>query len=990
MDYTKLFRNLKITVMLFLILHATRLPAQKSGYFQQEVNYTINVTLNDRRHELSAYESIQYINNSAQSLEFICFHLWPNAYSNNNTCLGKQLFLLHGKQKLFSNVKNEGFIDSLDFHAGNEKISWEPMPDMPDVCKLNLKEPLHPADTVVITTPFHVKIPDGNISRLGHTGWAYQISQWYPKPAVYDMEGWHPMPYLDQGEFYSEFGSFRVTITLPEDYTVGASGDLLTQSEIAHLNALASDSSWMFMHPRPAGKFPSGKKMKTIQYLGTGIHDFAWFADRQFHVLKGKVILPSGKKVTTYSMFTDVEAYLWLNSITYINNAIARFSEWIGEYPYNSYTAVQSALAAGSGMEYPGITVVGYAEDPYALDQVIAHEVCHSWFYSALASNERAYPFMDEGNTSAYETRYLDFYYPGIKMWEVYFKNKKMARFLDIDKLPADRMPEMEWLVEARKNLEQPATLPAPEFTEVNYSNIVYYKTGKAFNMLRNYLGDQSFDSIMHDFYRQWKQRHPYPSDLRKIFEKESGKDLSWFFNDLLGSTKRTDYKVMHLRGDSILIKNKGEMSPPFPVTGSNGDKDVFRKWSEGFTGKKWILLPDDDYTSVKINKEHIVPELYYLNNNTRNHGLFRKSDPISPRLLFSVEDPDQVSIMYTPLFNWNKLDGLMLGLAFNNGSLLVKRFEYTLLPFFRFKDAGISGRGKIAYNIMPFNSFIRKTSFSIEGMKFGALADRNYHSVRTGVDIYFRNNHLVNQVFQRVYGKFIEASDLFMLLQDQKPGVKYFWQAGYTLERTLPVNPFSFEAGFESGTSYQKASALLNYRYSYYGINNGLDIRLFAGGMLNSVSERPFYSLAPSARTGSELYLFQGEFPDRFERPPHFWSKQMIITEGGLVSPVTDSTGYSRWLLSASFSSSLPGKAGKVPIKPFMNVLYNNNSVNGSPLFFETGLKAGVWGFFEIHVPLLVSKNISEILPTVRERIRFVLSLDTFLRFRLSNNRMN
>jgi hypothetical protein len=228
------------------------------------------------------------------------------------------------------------------------------------------------------------------------------------------------------------------------------------------------------------------------------------------------------------------------------------------------------------------------------------------------------------------------------------------------------------------------------------------------------------------------------------------------------------------------------------------------------------------------------------------------------------------------------------------------------------------------------------------------------------------------------------------MLLQDQKPGVKYFWQTGYTIDRTLPVNPFSFEAGFESGASYQKASALLNYRYSYNGVNNGMDIRLYAGGMLNSDHERPYYSLAPSARTGSELYLFQGEFPDRFERPPHFWSKQMIITEGGLISPVTDSTGYSKWLISASFSSSLPGIAGKAPIKPFMNVLYNDHPVNGSPLFFEAGLKAGVWGFFEVHVPLLVSKNLSEILPTVRDRIRFVLSLDTFLRFRLSNNRTN
>jgi hypothetical protein len=982
--------NSLVTVLLFLVLNAASAQDQTKGYFQQEVNYDINVTLNDRTHELSAYESVQYINKSPQSLQFIYFHLWPNAYSNNSTALGRQLFMLKGKQVLFDDPRTAGYIDSLDFRTGNEGISWELMPDMPDICRLNLKEPLEPGDTIIISTPFHVKIPNGNVSRLGHTGWSYQISQWYPKPAVYDMNGWHPMPYLDQGEFFSEFGSFDVSINIPEDYTVGASGDLQTESEISRLDLMASDSSWMFRRPGKGEDSPSGKGMKTLKYHGKQIHDFAWFADRQFHVLKGNVSLPSGKNVTTYSMFTDLEAYLWLNSITYINNAIGKFSGWIGEYPYNTFTAVQSALSAGSGMEYPGLTVIGYAEDPYTLDQVIAHEICHSWFYSYLASDERDYPYMDEGITSAYETRYLDYYYPGIKLWEVYLRNIRMAKFLHLDKLPADRMPEIEWLVQARKNLEQPSTLSAPEYTETNYSNIIYYKTGKAFNMLRNYLGDQLFDSLMHEYYAEWGNRHPYPDDLRKIFENGSGRDLSWFFDDLLGTTKRIDYKVIRLKDDSILVKNKGNMAPPFPVTGSMKDSDVFRKWSEGFTGMKWIRLPDEDYTSVKINKEHTVPEIYYLNNNIRKQGLFRRSDQVSPRLLYSLEDPDQVSVMYTPLLNWNKSDGLMLGLALNNGSLLEKHFEYTLIPFFRFKDAGISGKGKLEYNIFPYNSFIRKTSLSLEGIKFGASEIRNYHAVKAGVDIFFRDRHLVNQVFQRVYGKVIQASDLFMLLQDQSSQGRYFLQTGYTLDRMLPVNTYSFEAGLESGKHYQKAAATLNYRYSYPGRNNGLDVRLFAGAMLNRDRERPYYSLSPSSRTGSELYLFQGEFPDRFARFPHFWSRQMVITEGGLVSPVNDSTGYSRWLLSASFSSSLPGKAGRAPIKPFLNVLYNSRSVNGSPLFYEAGIKAGVWGFFEIHVPLLVSENISTILPTIKERIRFVLSLDTFMRLRLNSNQVN
>ena len=107
-------------------------------------------------------------------------------------------------------------------------------------------------------------------------------------------------------------------------------------------------------------------------------------------------------------MFTNQESYLWKKSIRYINSALSYFSRWNGDYPYNNFTAIQSALNAGSGMEYPGLTVIGLADDPYLLDEVISHEICHSWFYSALGSDERRFPFMDESITTANETRYMD------------------------------------------------------------------------------------------------------------------------------------------------------------------------------------------------------------------------------------------------------------------------------------------------------------------------------------------------------------------------------------------------------------------------------------------------------------------------------------------------------------------------------------------------------------------------------------------------------
>ena len=183
-------------------------------YFQQHVSYEIDVQLNDSDHTLSAFEKILYTNNSPDTLTYIWFHIWPNAYKNDSTALAKQLLRLGSTRFHYSKEKDRGYIDSLDFSVNGLSANWEVHPEWIDVIKLQLPSPLLPSDSVIIETPFFVKLPK-IFSRLGHSGKHYEITQWYPKPAVYDKDGWHPMPYLNMGEFYSEFGSFDVTITLP-------------------------------------------------------------------------------------------------------------------------------------------------------------------------------------------------------------------------------------------------------------------------------------------------------------------------------------------------------------------------------------------------------------------------------------------------------------------------------------------------------------------------------------------------------------------------------------------------------------------------------------------------------------------------------------------------------------------------------------------------------------------------------------------------------
>jgi hypothetical protein len=239
----------------------------------------------------------------------------------------------------------------------------------------------------------------------------------------------------------------------------------------------------------------------------------------------------------------------------------------------------------------------------------------------------------------------------------------------------------------------------------------------------------------------------------------------------------------------------------------------------------------------------------------------------------------------------------------------------------------------------------------------------------------------MVSHISQKVFGYYFAASDLPLILQNKEAMMRSYVQAGYALEKSSIINPYRMLICFEAGNSFLKTSMEVSHKLSYNGKNSGLESRLFAGTMLKNSNPDPLYGFSAGGRSGRELYLYQGVYPDRFgEFPSTLGSRQMTLSEGGLATPVNDILGYSHWICSLSMSSNLPGKASVIPVKPFVNVLLNDHGTginNESLLFFEAGFKAGIWNLFEIYFPLLVSDNIDSVAGSFKDRIRFVFRLD-------------
>ncbi len=532
---------MKKTLLFFAVLSIANYCFCQQTYWQQKNDFKISVTLNDIDNSITGFEQIDYYNNSPDTLNFIWIHVWPNAYKNDRTAFSDQL-LDNGRTDFYFSPENKkGYINKLSFKVDKVNAVTEDHPQHQDIIKILLPKALTPGKMIKIETPFHVKLPY-NFSRGGHVKQSYQLTQWYPKPAVYDKAGWHEMPYLDQGEFYSEFGNFDVEITVPKNYVVAATGELQNEDEKLWLKEKSNFNNYIFKTQEKALVPSSSTSQKTLRYLQENVHDFAWFADKTFLVKQDTLQLSSGKTIHVFAYFLPANKSFWMNSLSFIKKAITSKSTWLSEYPYNVISVVDNPSLVPGGMEYPTITLLSAGGSEAALESVINHEVGHNWFYGVLATNERQYPWMDEGMNTFYDLKYN-------QTFSVKKVKKPKGNFID-KKIPA--YPEINLLYSVIKlKKDQPINTASENFSSLNYNLIAYTKASLWLKELEDQLGAPIFDKVMHAYYESWKFKHPTPKNFQNVAEEVSGKSLEQTFSLLnqKGVLKTTQKKQLKLTG---------------------------------------------------------------------------------------------------------------------------------------------------------------------------------------------------------------------------------------------------------------------------------------------------------------------------------------------------------------------------------------------------------------------------------------------------------
>ncbi len=595
-------------------------------YWQNRADYSIQATLDTVKKALSVAETIHYINHSPDSLHSLWIQMDQNIYRQD----ARSNF--YGSFSRDSKQHTEGYqLQSVQLkHCGKTLQADYIITDTR--MQIRLKEPLAPGEGKLdILIQYHYTIPGSFGGRTDYVdtqnGKIYEIAQWYPRMCVYDdLEGWSTLPFLGSGEFYCEYGDFDYAVTVPWDMIVAGSGELqnpeevLTSQQIKRLDqARQRDQTVMIRsleEVNDPGSRPVQKGTLTWRFVMKNTRDVAFGASKAYVWDAARVNLPSGKKSLAMSVYPVESAgqEAWGRSTEYLKKSIEYFSKQWFEYPYP--VAINEAGIAG-GMEYPGIVFDGIHDKGKDLFWITAHEIGHNWFPMVVGSDERRYPWMDEGFNT-----FIDIY-ASDEVNDGEFAPKRDGEYAPGGGNPADEIAPY------LSDPDAPIIMVRADAVPGKYRHpMVYFKPAFGLVLLREYiLGKDRFDYAFRRYIQQWAYKHPSPYDFFHTIENEAGEDLAWFWRawffhnwSLDQAIQKVAYQKGPAKGAEITLANLDKMVMPVVIELTLKDGAKQRIWLPVETwlqNKVYTLkLPTSQaITAVILDPDKMLPDKNRDNN---------------------------------------------------------------------------------------------------------------------------------------------------------------------------------------------------------------------------------------------------------------------------------------------------------------------------------------------------------------------------------------
>ncbi len=580
-------------LLLSLALVATSLASAQNNtnYWQQHVDYKMEVDMNVENFQYTGTQELEYTNNSPDTLDRVFYHLYFNAFQPGSEMDVRSTSIQDPDRRVGDRISKltedqQGYLRVSSLNQNGNELSYE---EVGTVLEVELDEPILPGEKATFNMEFKGQVPE-QIRRSGRNsseGVALSMSQWFPKMAEYDFEGWHAAPYIGR-EFHGVWGDFDVKLTIDKDYTVAASGYLQNPEEIGHgysdekVEAKGDTHTWHFVAPK--------------------VQDFTWAADPEY--IHDKRTAEDGTVLHFFYKDNDEIKENWKNLQEKTEDLLIFFNENIGPYPWDQYTVAQGG---DGGMEYAMLTLITGERNFGSLVGVTAHELAHAWFQHLMATNESKHEWMDEGFTSYISSRAMN------QVMETYAENPHTGSYRSYMSL-------------ANSGMEQPQTTQADRYAlNAAYGASAYSKGAVFLAQLGYVIGEDNLDKTLKRYYDEWKFKHPTPNDFIRVAEKVSGAELDWYLNDWTRTTNTIDYGIKEVteaddNSTKVTLERKKLMPMPIDLTVryTNGEEEMIyiplqiMRWEKSAEHENWTVAKDWAwaYPTFELNIDKPLSEI--------------------------------------------------------------------------------------------------------------------------------------------------------------------------------------------------------------------------------------------------------------------------------------------------------------------------------------------------------------------------------------------
>lgn len=521
-------------ILLLAVLLSFGVAYGQSGYWQQRVNYKMDVNMDHTTHRYTGKQELVYYNNSPDVLDRVYYHLYMNAFQPGSMMDVRSRTIEDPDPRVGSRInelkpEEQGYLHIKSLTQNGKAVTYS---EEGTILEVMLAEPLKPGKKATFEMNFEGQVPV-QIRRNGRNseeGVDYSMAQWYPKLAEYDRLGWHTDPYVGR-EFYGVWGDFEVNITMDSAYTLAFTGILQNPEEIGHGYAKKT-------------KETDGSRL-TWKIQARNVHDFVWAADTDY--IHTDTTLADGTKL--HFFYLDEEKYQenWSQLPEYTARTFEYANEHFGKYPYKSYSVIQGG---DGGMEYPMATLITGDRGLGSLVGVMVHEVMHSWYQMVLATNESLYPWMDEGFTS-------------------YASSCIMSHLFNPEEDSRTGSYMNGYIRIANSEFEEPMSTHADMYiTNYAYGSAAYNKGAVFVAQLGYVVGENILNQILLAYFDKWKFKHPTPQDFIRVAEEESGIQLDWYLSNMVNTVNKVDYGIKEVRsnGNNTVVTLQRIENFPMPI----------------------------------------------------------------------------------------------------------------------------------------------------------------------------------------------------------------------------------------------------------------------------------------------------------------------------------------------------------------------------------------------------------------------------------------